>query len=66
MFSTPQLELTRILPSSNGDSMTFSQGQAIYISCAPTPLGKVPSPAFHKLTSNNSTRLTKPWVEHSC
>jgi len=62
MFSTPQLELIRILPPSNINGMSFSHSQPLYSSCTPTPLGKIFSPTFHKLTGNNSTRSTKPWV----
>jgi len=66
MFSTPQLELIRILPPSNINGMTFSYSQPLYFSYAPTPLGKVLSLAFHRLTSNNFTYSTKSWVEHFC
>jgi len=66
MFSTPQLELIRILPPSNINGMSLPHRKPLYFSYAPTPLGKIPSPTFHRLTSNNSTRSTKPWVDHSC
>jgi len=42
--------------------MPFSHNQPLYLSYATTPLGKVISLAFHRLTSNNSTLSTKPWV----
>jgi len=42
--------------------MTFSHNQLIYLSCLTTPLQKGISCTFHKLTSNNFTHLTKPWV----
>jgi len=66
MFSTPQLELIEILPPSNINNISLSHSQPLYFSCTPTPLGKILSPAFHRLTNNNSTRSIKPWVEHSC
>jgi len=42
--------------------MTFSHDKPLYLSCATTPLGMGFSLAFHKLTSNNYTFSTKPWV----
>jgi len=40
--------------------MTFPHNQPLNLSCVTTPLGKGISPSFHRLTSNNSTPLTKP------
>jgi len=44
------------------NDMTFSHNQPLYLSCTTTPLRKSFSSTFHSLTSNNSTRFTKPWV----
>jgi len=65
MISISQLELVRILPPNNINGMSLSHSQPLHFSCTLTPLGKIISPTFHRLTSNNSIRSTKPWVKHS-
>jgi len=62
MFSTPRHESINILPPCNIKWYGILSQSATCLLCTPTPLGKVASPTFHGLISNNSSHSTKPWV----
>jgi len=62
MFPKLKHVLIDVLPTSNIHGMLFSHNKPLYLFCATTPLEKVHSPTFHRLTNNNTTRSTKPSV----